>query len=135
MTKYHHGHSAEAVELLRVHLLEDRHPGYWLPGHRHPGHRHPGHRLPQPGRLCHWHRRLNWVPGGTNEECLPHEALDRLEWNHQPHPRDLHYPEGSHQPPQHVANNFEESPSLSKESVPLLESHDILRYLFKLTTK
>merc|ERR1711953_660788 len=29
---------------------------------------------------------------------------------------------------------FEESPSLSKESVPLLERHDTLRYLFKLTT-
>merc|ERR1712038_1576262 len=59
--KYHHGHSSKAVELLRVHLLEDQHPGHWFPGHR-----HPGHRLPQPGRLCHWHRRLNWVHGGTN---------------------------------------------------------------------
>merc|ERR1711953_1256996 len=29
---------------------------------------------------------------------------------------------------------FEESPSLSKESVPLLERHDTLRYLFKLAT-
>ena len=29
---------------------------------------------------------------------------------------------------------FEESPSLSKESVPLLERYDTLRYLFKLTT-
>ena len=29
---------------------------------------------------------------------------------------------------------FEESPSLSKESVPLLERHDTLRSLFKLTT-
>merc|ERR1712203_1322825 len=29
---------------------------------------------------------------------------------------------------------FEESPPLSKESVPLLERHDNLRYLFKLTT-
>merc|ERR1712203_1214978 len=30
---------------------------------------------------------------------------------------------------------FEESPSLSKGSVPLLERYDTLRYLFKLTTK
>jgi len=30
---------------------------------------------------------------------------------------------------------FEESPSLSKESVPLLERYDTLRHLFKLTTK
>merc|ERR1711936_163317 len=64
--KYHHGHSAEAVELLRVHLLEDRHPG----------HRHPGHRLPQPGRLCHWHRRLNWVHGGTNGGQRNHSLSD-----------------------------------------------------------
>ena len=43
--------AAKAFKLLRVHLLEERHPDHWLP---------------QPGRPGHPHLRLNCGRGDTN---------------------------------------------------------------------
>ena len=43
--------AAKAFKLLRVHLLEERHPDHWLP---------------KPGRPGHPHLRLNCGRGDTN---------------------------------------------------------------------
>ena len=51
---FNHAEAAKAFELLRVHHLENRHPGHWLP---------------QPGRLCSPLHRLNCDNGGTNGKC------------------------------------------------------------------
>jgi hypothetical protein len=56
------------------------------------------HWLWHAGRLNYRHSDFRLpCPWSQNEECLPHEALDRLDCD-RPYPGDLQYPEGFHQP-------------------------------------